>query len=215
MPFLLPDKNQCLVQFRCHSHRLYLPMALKMETTPTSPGHPHKSSPPPPPQQPHQSAWTSNPSPHTPQNATSATAATTPECPAAPPAAGNRVTHAPLQMDAREPTMPEFGFIPGRLRRASCFQWRRRLQLRRGLELVDGPRLSRGGRRRKMKERERENRMVGLRLDRLGGLSDSSARGINGRGRVIIIAVPVRCVLRLLAMKGHPPPPLMIRVRRK
>lgn len=208
MPFLLPDKNQCLVQFPCHSHQLYLPMALKMETTPTTPGHPHK--PRPPQQQPHQSAWTSNPSPHTPQNATSATAATTPECPAAPPAAGNRVTHAPSRMDAREPIMPEFGFIPGRLRRASCSRWRRLLQLRRGVELANGPRLSRGGRGRKMKESERENRVVGLRLDRLGGLSDSSVRGINGRGRVIIIAVPVRCILRLLAVKGHPPPPLMI-----
>ena len=87
--------------------------------------------------------------------------------------------------------------------------------------MVNGPGLNRGGRGRKKKKkkkerervRERGERMLALRLDldRLGGLSDSSARGINGRGRVIIIAVPVRCVLRLLAMKGHhPPPPLMI-----
>lgn len=134
-------------------------------------------------------------------------------------------------MDARGRTMPEVVFTQGRLRRVSYSLWRLRLRLRRGVELVNGPGLNRGGRGRKKKKkkkerervRERGERMLALRLDldRLGGLSDSSVRGINGRrGRVVVrrvavlmlmLAVPVRCVLRLLAMKGHhPPPPLMI-----
>ena len=209
MPFLLlPDKNQCLAQIPCHNHRWYLPTALKMETTPSTPEPLHKLPPPQPPQ-PHQSAWTSNPLPHTQQNAIFATAATTPECPAVPPAVGNRVTHAPSRMDAREPIMPEVGFIRGRLSGVSCSRRPLRLRLRRGGKLVNGPKLSRGGKG-KMKERERRNSLVGLRLGQLGGLSDGSVRGINGRRRVRILPAPVHRVLRLLATKDHPPPPLTI-----
>lgn len=211
MPFLLPDKGpRYLIQIPCHNHRWYLPTTLKMETT-TTPGPLHKLLQLPPPQ-PCQSVWNSNPSPHTQQNAISATAATTPECPAAHPAAGNRVTHAPSLMDARGPIMPEVVFILVRLSGVSWSRWRLRLRLRRGVELGNRLGLSRGRGRKKRGKEEEEERMVGLRLDQLGGLSDSSVRGVNGRGRVVVrrvtvlmlmLPVPVHHVLHLLTMEGH------------